>query len=197
MNKLQHPRVTMDMYDELRDYNDQLRRTHERRHERKLDELRRTIEQLKKDVKSRKDQRKPERDTEFYEDFRTELRKVTEKLDELSALRNIPENPPESSTTYVVPSETYSTYHDEEMAKRFSNLVRKVDELRLSVENRRDHFAYHPAPSRHFCQLCYEADVHHHGKETVNATDHQPQTSTPFVSDVYRKRKETAKSDHR
>ena len=197
VNKLQNPRVTMEMYDELRDYNDQLRRTYERRHERKLNELRQIIEQLKKDVKSRKDQRKPERDSEFYDDFRTELRKVTDKLDELSALRNTPERPPESTTTYVVPSKTYGTYHDEEMAKRFSNLVRKVDELRHSVENRRDNFDYHPATSRHFCRLCYEADVHHHGNGTVNTTDHQPHTSTPFVSDVYRQRKETAKSDHR
>ena len=202
VNKLQHPRVTMDMYDELRDHNEQLRGAHERKHERKLDELRQTIEQLKNDVKSRnkKDRRKPDLDTEFYEDFRIELRKVTDKLDELTALRNASEGSLELPTTHVAPPEPLSTHHfphDEDMAKRFSNLVRKVDELRLRIENRRDNSDAHREPSRYFCRLCDEADVHYHHNRTVNAAEHQPRTSTPFVYDVHPEREERVKADDR
>jgi chromosome segregation ATPase len=202
VNKLQHPRVTMDMYGELRDHDEQLRRAHERRHERKLDELRQNIEQLKKDIKSknRQDRRKPDWDTEFYDDFRSELRKVTDKLDELTALRNTSQRPLESSTAHAAPSETYSAYHpsqEEQMAERFGNLVRKVDELRLSVENRRDNFNPRRETSRYFCPLCHEAEIHHHGNRTVNTTHHQPQTSTPFAPDVHQQRKQTANLDHR
>jgi hypothetical protein len=83
------------------------------------------------------------------------------------------------------------------MAKRFSNLVQKVDELRLRIENPRDNFDAPRETSRHFCRLCYEADVHHRGNGTENAADHQPRASTPFVSDVHHGRESTAKVEHR
>ena len=202
MNKLQHPRVTMAMYDELRDHDEQVRRTHERRHERKLDELRQTMEQLKNDIKFRnkKDRRKPDLETEVYEDFRSELRNVKDKLDELTALRSTSVRSMEPQNTHVSSSESLHSHHsahDDDMAKRFSNLVRKVDDLRLRVENTRDNSDAPRETSRHFCRICHEADIHYHSHRTVNAADHLPRTSTPFVRDVHQGRDPTTEEVHR
>ena len=188
VKKMQNPRVAMDMYDELRDQDEQLRRAHERRHERKLDELRQNVEQLKFDVKHRDNseehRRVPERDTEFYEEFRSELQKVREKLDELSVHQDTSRVHREILTAHMSslksPSTHPSPYHDD-MTRRFSNLVRKVDELRLRIENRFD--APQEIP-QNYCRLCDEVD--HHGYETVEtAGKYVPRTSTPFVSNHY------------
>ncbi|XP_028408353.1 uncharacterized protein LOC114530931 [Dendronephthya gigantea] len=184
VSKLQHPRVTMDTYDELRDHDEQLRRAYERRHDRKLDALRHEIEQLKNNInRSRQpsvNRRLPDQDSEFYDDFRNELRKITEKLNELTVIQGSEAEQLESRSDRDSP-------HDEAMAKRFSNLVRKVDELRRRIENdARDNSEASHKNSRHFCHLCDDADEHRHRHRTVSTSYHQPRTSTPFVSDLHR-----------
>lgn len=190
VNKLDDPRDIIEMFNELRHHDQQLRRVQARRHERNLVELRQTIEQLNRGIKSRseKHRRKPDRDPKFYDNFRSDLQKVTDKLDELTTLRNTSDETSESRYTRVSP-------HDyDDIDKRFSNLVRKVDELRHRIEN--------DAPrenSGHFCHHCNEVGGPHHGHRTVVTADHQPRTSTPFVSDVQPTSGEatTAKLDHR
>ena len=160
------------------------------------------MEQLKNDIKFRnkKDRRKHDLETEVYEDFRSELRKVKEKLDEMTELRDVPVRSIGIQNTHESSSESLNSHYsryDDEIAKRFSNLVRKVDDLRLRVENTRDTSNTLRETPRHFCRICQEADIHYHCHRTVSTADHLPRTSTPFVSDAHQGRDLTAKDVHR
>lgn len=181
----------MDTYDELRGHDEQLRRAYERRYDRKLDTLRQEIEQLKNDMRSRhpsEDRRIPDQDLEFYDDFRHEIRKITERLSELTTIHGSKGEPLESRSDHDLP-------RDETMAKRFSNLVQKVDELCHRIENdSRDNSEASRKNSRHFCHLCDNVDVYHHGHRTVSTSYQQPRTSTPFVSDVHRPSEQLARA---
>lgn len=185
VNRLQQPH---DMYDEFREHNEQLQRAHERRYEKKLDEVRRAIAQLKMDQTSRIKNVPTRTDLKFFEDFRSQLRALKDQLDELTSQSYTSERPVESPTIYVSPSESFNvSTQDEDMARRFSNLVRKVDELRLKIENRNNKFDPPRVPYRHFCRLCDEIGLH---QDTSVTTDHHPLTSTPFVSHLHPERKE-------